>query len=65
MQAHFPPESNTGAHQQEGKILDQMTTHGCFENGLHLSLPPPACKMYSIIKLVVYITILTMNRMTM
>ena len=45
MQAHSPPESNTGAHQQGGKILGQMITHGYFENGLHLSLPPPACKM--------------------
>lgn len=64
MQAHSPPESNTGAHRQGGKILDQMITHGCFENGLHLSLPPLACKVQNIITLVVYITILTISRMT-
>lgn len=58
MQAHSPPVSNTGALQQGSKTLGQMITHGCFENGLHLSLPPPAWEMQNIIQLIVYITIL-------
>lgn len=58
VQAHSPPVSNTGALQQGSKTLDQMITHGCFENGLHLSLLPPAWEMQNIIQLIVYITML-------
>lgn len=53
MQAHSPPESNTGALQQGSKTSDQMITRGCFENGPHLSLPPPAWEMQNVIKLIV------------
>ena len=50
-QAHSPPENNTGAHRQGGKILDQMTAHGCFENGLHLSLLLPLQNNVTITKM--------------